>query len=234
MKKAECILLCLTFALTVLYPAGFITAECLGYSFEIISISAFAVTVALLSVCTVLLNCVYKSTPENKAVKILSAVMTTFSLINALLCILGCSEILVIVSALISVGCSVFLTVKHGKPLTLKIAALVLSALMVFPSIFLVYIASVFGVIAQNTVIQTIESPSGKYCAQVIDSDQGALGGSTFVDVCEKSGISLFVFKIEKKPERIYVGGYKEFENMQIYWKDGKCLIINSKECEIE
>lgn len=139
-----------------------------------------------------------------------------------------------VTSAFISAGCCCLLTVKHGRPVVLKIATLVLSGLMVLPIGYFCFIALIFGNIGQNTVVQTVESPSGKYYAQVIDSDQGALGGDTFVDVYEKSGINTIIFKIEKKPQRVYSGDWGEFENMQIYWKNDGCLVINSAEHEIE
>ena len=105
---------------------------------------------------------------------------------------------------------------------------------MVLPIGFISFIFLIFGNIGQNTVVQTVESPSGKYYAQVIDSDLGALGGDTLVDVYEKSGINAILFKIEKKPQRVYFGEWGEFNNMQIYWKDDECLIINSTEYKIQ
>ena len=126
------------------------------------------------------------------------------------------------------------MTIKYGKPLALKIISLTLSALMVLPIGFISFIFLIFGNIGQNTVVQTVESPSGKYYAQVIDSDLGALGGDTLVDVYEKSGINAIFFKIEKKPQRVYFGEWGEFNNMQIYWKDNECLIINSTEYKIQ
>ena len=118
--------------------------------------------------------------------------------------------------------------------MALKNVALVLSALMILPICFFSFIAFIFGNIGQNTVVQTVESPSGKYYAQVIDCDQGALGGDTLVDVYQDCGINAILFKIEKKPQRVYFGDWGEFENMQIHWKDDNCLVINSVEYEIE
>ncbi len=105
---------------------------------------------------------------------------------------------------------------------------------MVLPIGYFSFIALIFFNIGQNTVVKTVESPSGKYYAQVIDSDQGALGGDTFVDVYEKSRINAVILKVEKVPQRVYTGDWGEFENMQIYWKDDGCLVINSNEYEIE
>ena len=105
---------------------------------------------------------------------------------------------------------------------------------MILPISFFSFIALIFGDIGQNTVVQTVESPNGKYYAQVIDSDQGALGGDTFVDVYERGKINAILFQIENEPQRIYSGDWGEFKNMQIHWKDDNCLVINSVEYEIE
>ncbi len=224
----------LLFVLTILYPAGVIITACLGYSFELISVSTFVIAIAALSVCTVVLDLICKNTLENNTIRILLAIITPFSLINAVFYIFECSQIWVIASVLLSAVCCCYLTVKYGKPLALKIVALVLSALMILPICFFSFIALIFGNIGQNTVVKTVESPSGKYYAQVIDSDQGALGGDTLVDVYQDCGINAILFKIEKKPQRVYFGDWGEFENMQILWKDDNCLVINSVEYEIE
>lgn len=234
MKKAMSILICLLFVLTILYPTGVAITACIGYTFELISVSAFAIILAALSVCIMILDLVYKRTPQNKVMGILLSITTPLSLVNAVFYIFECPQIWVIASVLLSAGCCCCLTVKHGKPLSLKIIPLVLSALMILPIGFFSFIALVFGNIGQNAVVQTVESPGGAYCAQVLDSDQGALGGNTLVDVYEKSGVNFILFKIEKKPQRIYSGDWGEFEKMEIHWKDDHCLVINSVEYEIE
>ena len=91
-----------------------------------------------------------------------------------------------------------------------------------------------FGIIGQNTIVKNIESPNGSFYAQVIDSDQGALGGDTLVNVYEKREIDTFIFKLKDKPQRVYLGEWREYESMHISWKDDKCLVINSVEYEIE
>lgn len=233
MKKTISILMCLLFVLTILYPVGVEITECFGYNFKLVSISAFAIAIAVLSVCIVALDVAFESPEENVIIRILSAVITPLSLINAALYIFVCPRIWVIASVLISVGCCCYLTIKYIKRLAIISVSLGLSALMLLLIGFLGFITLIFGDIAQNTVVQTVESPSGKYYAQVIDSDQGALGGDTIVDVYE-SGINALLFKIQKKPQRVYFGDWGEFENMQIYWKDDNTLIINSVEYEVE
>lgn len=234
MKKSISVLICFLFALTMLYPLGVAIAACFGYSFELISVSIFAVVLAVLSVFILVLDIAAKSSLENNTVRVLSAVLTPLSLINAVLCISECPRFLVIASVLLSAGCCCRLTVKYGKPRVLKIIALILSALMILPICFFCLAALNLVNIGQNTVVKTVESPSGKYYAQVIDSDQGALGGDTLVDVYEDYGINILFFKVEKKPQRVYSGDWGEFENMQIDWKDDNYLVINSVEYEIQ
>lgn len=234
MKQAISILMRLLFALTILYPSGAIITACFGYTFELISISAFAIATAAVSVAITVLDYTSKNMLENNVLRIILAVITPLSLINSILYIFESPHIWAIASVLLSAGCCCYLTVKYGRPLALKNAALILSALMIVSIGFYSFISLILGNIGQNTVVQTVESPNGKYSAQVIDSDQGALGGDTFVDVYQECGVDMLLFKVEKKPQRVYFGEWGEFENMQIHWKTDNCLVINSVEYEIE
>ena len=234
MKKAISILRCALFGLTNLYPAGVILTACLGYTFEFFSMPAFAIAIAVFSVGVVVLDILYADSIQNKAICILMALITPLSLINAVFCFFKCSQIWVFIGTMVCVGCCFFLGIKHGKPIVLKIIALVLSVLMMLPIGFLSFIVLTVGDFGHNTIVQSVESPSGRYYAQVIDSDQGALGGDTLVNVYRKSGVNLLLFKIEKKPQRVYLGEWGEYKNMDIYWKDDSCIVINFIEYEIE
>ena len=222
MKKVVLFLTWLLFILTTLHPAGVLITACFGYGFELINISAFAIALAVLSVCIVVLDLICKNTLENNTIRILLAIITPLSLINAAFYVFKCSQICVIVSVLLSAGCCCYLTVKYGKPSALKVVALVLSALMILPIGFFSFIALIFGNIGQNTVVQTVESPSGKYYAQVIDSDQGALGGDTLVDVYKKSGINLIFLKLKRNLNAftLVIGA-----NLKTYRSIGKTII---------
>ena len=107
------------------------------------------------------------------------------------------------------------------------------SAILVAPIAFFAFFSLLFGDLSFVTVVKTVESPSGQYCAQVIDSDQGALGGSTAVVVSE-SIVRNAIFIIEKQPKRVYSGRWGEFFDMKIYWKDDGCLVINSDKYQIK
>ena len=234
MKKATSLLGCTLLLLTGLYPAGSLITACFGYRFRLISIPAFSAVLALPAICAVLTDLADKRAHRNGAAGAFWIITAPLSLVNGLLFLFACPQIGVLACTLIVFGCCCYLTVRHGRPPILKGITLVLSALMILPFCFLSFFALVFGNFGQDTVVETVDSPSGKYCAQVIDSDQGALGGNTLVEVQQNGGFDAILFQIEKKPQLVYFGNWGEFETMQIYWKDDKCLVINAVTYEIE
>lgn len=237
MKKTVSALGSMLFVLVVLLPLGTLLSYFFGYEFKLTSVSVFAIVTALISIRLAALISDAddeKDLIESGIVKVLFSLLTPLSIINAVFYMLECRRIWVVISVFICIGCCCYLTIKHGKPLVLRIIALVLSAFMILPVGYFGFIALIFGNIGQNTVVESVESPNGVYYAEVINSDQGALGGDTLVDVYENKGINALVFKISKKPQRVYSGDWGEFENMEIYWKDDNCLVINSVEYEVE
>lgn len=232
-KKAVIALYSILFCSVALLPLGFLLSSLFGRSFELSDYPVFAILTAFLSVSSVISSVVSGNDFKSKTTEILLSLSAPLSLINAVLYIIECRKISVVASVFICFVFCFFLAVKHSKPLALKIIALTLSGLMVLPACFFTFISLTVGNIGQNTVIQSVESPNGKYHAEVIDSDQGALGGNTVVNIYKNDDIDLFAFKIKTKPHTVYCGKYGEYRDMQIYWKNDNCLIINSAEYEI-
>lgn len=228
MKRLLTILICLLFLLTILYPAGALIFDYFGYNFTIIGVPALALVLATLSVCLVALC--FKVKLHSKLPQIIIAAVLPLSLINSLFYLSG---ILTILLLMIYVGACCFLTIKHIRLFALKATSLTLSVLLALPIGFLLLLASLFGSFGKNTVIQTLQSPSGSRYAQVIDSDQGALGGDTYVEVYEKCLVDNFLIRIQKEPRRVYSGEWGEYDHMEIYWISDDCLVINSVEYEI-
>lgn len=228
MKKTISILGWIHFVLVALLPGGTLLSACFGYTFELVSVRAFAIVTALLSICLVVLSSIEKKACESGAIKVLFALLAPLSLISAVFYMFAYSKKWVVVSVFVCIACCFLLTIKHGKPLALKIAGFMLSALLFFPICFFGFLTFILGDFGERTVVQSVESPSGAYYAEVVSDDQGALGGATLVNVYENKGINALVFKISKKPQEVYFGKWYEYEDMKIYWKDDKCLVINS------
>lgn len=232
MRKTISYLICLLFALTALYPVGILISGCFGYAFELSNISAFAITIAVLSLCVVILDLIFKAEIKSKTVAVLASLFPLLPLVNAMLCILGCGRIWVIAGVALSVGCGFFFAVKHGAPPVLKIVSVALSVLMLFPMFCLSFFCLIFAGFATDTVLERTESPDGTHSLVVTYCDQGALGGDVLVEVYENGrlgGFDAAIFKVEKKPQRLYYG-----KSAKAYWKSDRCLVVNSVEYEID
>lgn len=234
MKKLVLILEWLLFGHIIILPLGQTLCYCFGYTFELVSYPIFAIITTVIAAITVVLCAAAKEPFNNKILEVLFALSAPLSFINAGFYIFNYSKVWIVVIMLICVGCCVYLTLVHGKPLILNIIALVLSALMVVPIAFFSFIALLFGDFGLNTVVKSVESPNKVYYAEVIDSDQGALGGNTFVDVYENKGVNAFIFKVFKDSKRVYDGDWGEAARINIYWKDDDCLVINDAEYVVD
>ncbi len=234
MKKALSAAIILLFILTIIFPIGATTAYCLGFSLQLVRALPFAIIVALLSVCGVILAFVAKSAHGDKQLQALALVITPLSMLNLLFCIFASKDIVTATLLLLSAICCCCLTIKLGRSLLLKIASLLLSAGMLVIIVFCGFFVFVLGDIGVSTAIRTAESPSGKYYAQVIDVDQGGLGGSTVVRVYTKGELDLIFFKVSKKPLNVYSGRYGEAFDMHLSWENDSCLLINSAVYQIK
>ena len=216
-----------TLLLTVLYPAGYAAAACFGCVLTVPSVAVYAFVTAFLSVCTVIIGFFDKEKSATKSAMAASAVLPPFSLVGAVFCMIRCSTAFVAVCCLVSVVCSVILAVRYGGPFVVKTVSLILAALLIIPAGFIMTVILLFGKLSANTVVRTVGSPSGQYYVEVVDSDQGALGGDTRVELYENV-LDLGIFRIQKKPRRLYTGHYGEYRDMEIFWKDDSCVVINS------
>ena len=109
--------------------------------------------------------------------------------------------------------------------------------LSVISSGFICLVASVFSLfVVSSSYLFTrslekhIVSPDRTYYAEVVNVDQGALGGDTVVYVHRSRGINLFFLSFNKVPQKVYIGEWGEYKTMQIEWQDEKTIVIDGKE----
>lgn len=87
----------------------------------------------------------------------------------------------------------------------------------------------VFLGITCNTVVRTVPSPQNTYVAEVIDSNQGALGGDTFVEVRKTASANVLFFTAQSRSVRVYEGEWGELETMETVWVDENTLLVNNE-----
>ena len=233
MKKVISVLMYLLFGLTVFLPAGKILTALFGCTFHLISDYGFATAIAILSLCVMVLSIAFEYKTDSKVLLILLTALAPLSLINGAFYIHINREIRFVLPIVYHVVCCFYLTIQQGKKGAPKYAALGLCAPLIIP-ICLSCFLTIFFNWGHVSVVKTVESPDGSYYAQVIDDDQGALGGATIVNVFKSRKLDLILFEIQKKPQTVSYGPWGIYTKMKIYWKDNHCLVINNTEVHIE
>lgn len=169
----------------------------------------------------------------NRANAVLAALMLPLAILNGFLLLAtnwNPTAFLILVIML----CATAIFIKFSRPFVLKVATGVLSILFLLLLTLICIIVSIFGDLSHNTVVKAISSPQGTYTAEVIDNDQGALGGHTFVEIKDHTKvIPIFIGEFTKSAIRIYTGEWGEFKTMQPYWQDEHTLIIRGTKYSI-
>ncbi len=238
MKKTLTVFAYVLFGLTLLFPVAHLVSRCLGYDFSLTSYPVYTILLAAFTGLFVVLGFVFKITLESKAAKVLLGINAPLSLINAAFLILNCpetTEMVVLIFAALYVSACILLGILHVKNPS-AIFGVASSSIAAF---FLVggflFFAMLFGKhFGSVTVDRSMDSPSGKYRAEVVVYDNGALGGETFVEVVEKDRmICTLLFILEKESWKCYGGEWYESQTIEVRWIDDDRLEINSKEYEI-
>ena len=232
-KNKRSIIIYFLSAINSLYPLLCLLSYFFGYSVYL----PFSVVYALwLAVIFMYSNYFIKKNEEtefSKSARICAAFLPLITAVNLAVYVFRYESLSI---ALIMGVCLVFAAIIAEKIIRynkgrvfsvvtsgfLCLVSVVFSLLIVFSSYFV-----------KETCEKFLLSPNRTYYAEVIDIDQGALGGETVVCVHRSRGLNLFFLSFNKLPQKVYVGEWGEFETMQIEWKNEKTLIIDGKEYSI-
>ncbi len=215
--------------LLLLLPFGMLLAYCLGYQIALADRVAFAAAPAILALAATVLSLTGKIRVSRGFPSALLALSPMFAMVNAWFYLLQQFSLWGAGCMILCAGLCCFLAIRHGKSPTLKGISLVLTGICLILIFHLGFFIYLFGNIGHNTVVQTVPSPNKTRYAEVIDNDQGALGGSTIVCVKEYWNLDLFILEITKKPYNIYIGEWGEFEDIKLHWDTEEILVINGK-----
>ena len=142
---------------------------------------------------------------------------------NFVLCVRVSVNPAALLCMLVSFGCCLIVSLTNNHRLVFKSLSAVLAILLILPTL-LVSFASWFGA---TKVVRSVDAPSGSLYAEVIVHDQGALGGSVEVAVSRRIAETP-VFTLSARQETVYDGPWRDFRDMDLYWKDDACLVIDS------
>ena len=190
--------------------------------------------IAYSSVCAVIALAAAVLRPDSNQKKgkiksVFDLLLIPVSFLNFVFCIFAFDSVLTTMIMLICFGSCLTVSLSNNNYRAVKYISAILTILLLLP-VFLFLPFKFFGKV---TTVLSVDSPSGKYYAEVIDDDQGALGGHSIVNVIERK-ISSPLITISSKKQEVYYGSWGLFKDIDIYWKGDSCLVINSTEYEIE
>ncbi len=218
------LLVCAVFPLLTLILFSF------GYSVALINYEIFSAACALICIASAFL---IDESNYNKLTKFFMALLPLIQLINTVIYVSKSKSVITAVfMAVCFISCAI-ISKKVFASDKAQITSVITSSILFIITVLISFVTVFFSNFSVNTVIKTVDSPNGTYYAEIVDSDQGATGGSTVVYAKKTDTLNLFVLEIEKNPERVYLGEWREYETMEIYWKDESCLIINGKEYSV-
>ncbi|MCH5251735.1 MAG: hypothetical protein J1F22_02065 [Lachnospiraceae bacterium] len=239
MEQTTTYLPILLFILIEAFVAGFIIDWFTAYQFIPYHDSAISlIFTALLLGSAVFLT--VKKIPLQESSQILSAGMPVIVIICEMFLLLHNGSVsknyVLWAAAILSILCALYM-LRFCDNVKIKILCGISSMILLFLFVGVFFFVFLFGDFGKTTVVKQLASPEGKYLAMVIDDDQGALGGSTLVEIAGTDKMGTFYspfgkFEKEARGNLIYEGEWGEFEDMEIYWEDEECLIINGKKYE--
>ena len=217
---------------SVFFPLGRTIGILFGYDFILRNDSVFLAVLAVLSGTAAMLL-FWNRSPVSRTQAVFSALLPLCSAVNGLFFLLdSSSRRTTVLGVLVCYACSVAILAKAVLRPAWKIASTLLSAVLTGILLFSSFLSLVFGDLGVKTVVSSAPSPQKTFTAEVIDSNQGALGGSTLVLIRSNNaaGADLLLCKFSKAPVCVYTGHWGEFQTMKLAWKDERTLIINGME----
>lgn len=223
MKKQTVLLSALLF-LHGFAPVGYGIARAIGWEFLIYSELPFFLGLTIITL-TVTVRLKWSKHPTALVVALYPV-----SIVNSVICLWITKSLMAIPCVAVFVICCGTLfrelaPVNIWRKLVSVLSVLLVLALIVLSAV--VVFADGFGYIE---VIQQIDSPEGTYTAQLIEVNEGALGGATLVKIWDNARtVHLGPTCLTPAHQEAYRGDWGEFMDMTLSWQDDSTLLINER-----
>lgn len=162
--------------------------------------------------------------------RFLFGLLPLLCLVNTLFCMMLSNSIAVALLCFLQAFLGAILMLQRQRTVTAKVSISILFSLGVLFLLMFGFLFFTFGQIGYSQTVTTALSPEGTYRAEVIEVDQGGLGGDTLVRVCHVPfHWDLCLVEAQRKPRTVYIGQWGEFESMTLSWQSEQTLLINGK-----
>lgn len=213
-------------AVQAVFPAAKLVFALCGWNIAPANGCAYAAFLAAVSIAGVALMAKREQRQWEMACV---SIALPLSLVNLILLPGLGDAIMICVAAVNSVVC--LLAFSYGRGLRLlRVFMGILSGMLAMAAAAVMFMVIVMDDFGMNTVVRELPSDDGRYVAQVIDSDQGALGGSTVVRVKRTRLLGVSVENIVKLDRRVWMGDWGLAHEVGVMWEDADTLVVNGIE----
>ena len=231
MKKAAHILPFLLFSIYLAIPAVSLVNLTTGYSIWIYSYHAYALLTAAISLAVAVNSFFVKDAALTKIEALCILFMPLMPLINCICYIIPAGWKFTALCMPVCFICVLVYMLQSIKQVKRKVIVSLSCIIFFIPICFISLLDCLFSGFGIDRVVHVEYSPDREYKAEVVDSDQGALGGAVFVNVCNTEPvIDLYFIKVSKKPHCVYSGEWGGYKGMELYWKDNHILSVNGSD----
>ncbi len=212
---------------SALLPVLLLIGEILGYVFSDACYYVLSAACAGMIVLSCIILVKSKTPRLGAGFGLLISLCALSCTIGALVFIFGEANLPYLILMLTGVVLSLFLLMRFVRSLLIRVVALVLCVVLIIPTLAFAPFMMLLKDFGKVTVVKSVLSPDQKYEAQLIDIDQGALGGATEIQVVKHRKNRDCLFYIEKPPMEIYSTGWGAADDLDIDWMDENTLLIN-------
>lgn len=193
-------------------------------------ISYAAVVILLTILCTVFRS---RLIPENRFGRVCACLLLPTALLNALTCALHGSFLFFLLILLSCTCAPLLMSVSPGKKWQ-RILSLAISFVLALPVVILVPFLFFLNDFGATTVVREVKSPNEAYTAVLTDSDQGALGGNTVIEIMKKP-LNLFfgTFTSDYHVKFDEWAGIEVLSEITFEWLDNETLLYGNTEISI-
>lgn len=231
MKKAAHILPFLLFSIYLAIPAVSLVNLTTGYSIWIYSYHAYALLTAAISLAVAVNSFFVKDAALTKIEALCILFMPLMPLINWICYIIPAGWKFTALCMPVCFICVLVYMLQSIKQVKRKVIVSLSCIIFFIPICFISLLDCLFSGFGIDRVVHVEYSPDREYKAEVVDSDQGAMGGAVFVNVCNTEPvIDLYFIKVSKKPHCVYSGEWGGYKGMELYWKDNHILSVNGSD----
>ena len=214
--------------LMLLIPVCWLLAAAVGYQWTWKLPWVFEAVSALLFCASVY------AVPKHAMPAPLAGLCLLLSMVNLFIILLiagRADDLAAIALSLVCAAAAVVLLIRAKPHKGWKAASSVAAGLLFALYVCLLPITAFAAVIGYTEVVDTVYSPNGRHRAELLDINEGALGGDTVVLVYDERGsLDLGFCTLQKKPKIAYMGPWGEFKDMELKWDSDACLRINGKD----